>query len=96
MVATVIDVIQVSFSFPMEMHLVHIAHTLDKENKSATDPDNVPDGLAVLGFLFEVGEQCIGQWPPREPESSSNYLDRVEMGFWVVTLVQSKKSIFEI
>ena len=46
----------------MEMHLVHIAHTLDKENKSATDPDNVPDGLAVLGFLFEVGEQCVGDW----------------------------------
>ena len=44
----------------MEMHLVHIAHTLDKENKSATDPDNVPDGLAVLGFLFEVGERCVG------------------------------------
>ena len=77
MVANVIDVLQVSFSFPMEMHLVHIAHTLDKENKSATDPDNVPDGLAVLGFLFEVGEQC---WPSGEPESSSNYLDRVEMG----------------
>ena len=78
MVATVIDVLQVSFSFPMEMHLVHIAHTLDKENKSATDPDNVPDGLAVLGFLFEVGEQAV--WPSGEPESSSNYLDRVEMG----------------
>ena len=44
----------------MEMHLVHIAHTLDKENKSATDPDNVLDGLAVLGFLFEVCEQRVG------------------------------------
>ena len=41
----------------MEMHLVHISNQLDKENKSATADGDVPEGLAVLGFLFEVG--CI-------------------------------------
>ena len=50
--------IPVSFSFPMEMHLVHIASKLNRENRSATDPENIPEGLAVLGFLFEVGYHC--------------------------------------
>ena len=44
----------------MEMHLVHIASKLNKENRSATDPENIPEGLAVLGFLFEVGyHRCL-------------------------------------
>ena len=37
------------------MHLVHISNLLDKENKSATADGDVSEGLAVLGFLFEVG-----------------------------------------
>ena len=93
MVATVIDVLQVSFSFPMEMHLVHIAHTLDKENKSATDPDNVPDGLAVLGFLFEVGEQCVGN------QRNLNRLQIILIGLkWGLGWLgwSKKKRIFEI
>jgi len=43
--------------FPMEMHLVHISNLLDKENKSATADGDVSEGLAVLGFLFEVTEK---------------------------------------
>ena len=44
----------------MEMHLVHIASKLHKENRSPTDPENIPEGLAVLGFLFEVGyHRCL-------------------------------------
>ena len=45
------------------MHLVHISNLLDKENKSATADGDVPEGLAVLGFLFEVGS--ILAPPPR-------------------------------
>ena len=42
--------------FPMEMHLVHQSSDLEWGVDSATDPDNVVDGLAVAAFMWEV---CI-------------------------------------
>jgi carbonic anhydrase len=40
--------------FPLEMHLVHLAADIEWGVGSATAPSNVPDGLAVAGFLWEV------------------------------------------
>ena len=40
--------------FPMEMHLVHQASSLEWGVESATSPVNIPDGLAVAAFLWEV------------------------------------------
>jgi carbonic anhydrase len=40
--------------FPMEMHLVHQASSLEWGVESATSPVNTPDGLAVAAFLWKV------------------------------------------
>ena len=40
--------------FPMEMHLVHQASTLEWGVESATSPVNIPDGLAVAAFIWKV------------------------------------------
>ena len=40
--------------FPLEMHMVHLASDIEWGVGSATKPKNVPDGLAVAGFFFEV------------------------------------------
>ena len=42
--------------FPMEMHLVHQASSLEWDVESATSPVNTPDGLAVAAFLWKISE----------------------------------------
>ena len=42
--------------FPMEMHLVHQASSLEWGVESATSPVNIPDGLAVAAFLWKISE----------------------------------------
>ena len=44
--------------FPLEMHLVHLAADIEWGVGSATSP-NVPDGLAVAGFFWEVGNNLL-------------------------------------
>ena len=40
--------------FSLEMHLVHLSSDIKWGVGSATSPVNIPDGLAVAAFLWEV------------------------------------------
>ena len=40
--------------FPLEMHLVHLSSDIEWGVGSATSPVNIPGGLAVAAFLWEV------------------------------------------
>ena len=47
----------------MEMHLVHLAEDIEWGVGSATKPVNIPDGLAVAGFFWEIVENDNQQVP---------------------------------
>ena len=43
------------YSFPLEMHMVHVnSKYVDKDGKLDGDFLKSADGLAVLGFMFEL------------------------------------------
>ena len=47
------------FRFPMEMHMVHInAKYVGSDGTLNADYSSNPDGVAVLGFLFDVTKEA--------------------------------------
>ena len=46
------------YSFPLEMHMVHVnSKYVDKDGKLDGDFLKSADGLAVLGFMFELNSK---------------------------------------
>merc|ERR1711892_1138089 len=78
--------------YPIEMHLVHLASDIEWGVGSATSPVNIPDGLAVAAFLWEVCENDNPELQPiierlhaiRQAHSETTLFDA---GFNVASLI---------